>query len=152
FAMRRRYIAVPAASAAIAAAIAWWSPWSTPPDVIAGARQAFGTQREVHVLASLGIDPNGPAMRPITSGESIEVWYDPSRTRTHVVRRRGTKVTLDEVDDQFESPYVPSPALWEFVSGYRRDLAHGRFRTRSEMRVEGRRVLWLHSRTPSPGF
>src|SRR5262249_57754689 len=54
FAMRRRYIAVPAPSAAIAAAIAWWSPWSTPPDVIAGARQAFGTQREVHVLASLG--------------------------------------------------------------------------------------------------
>ena len=151
--MRRRHAALAVPLVAGALAIVWWaSPWSSTPDVISGARGAFGTQRVVHVLASVGVDPRGPAMRPINSGESIEVWYDASRGRTHVVLRRGTKVALDDVDRGLEpldvSPaaQVP-PALWEFVTGYRQALARHEYRAQGSGRVEGRRVLWLSAPT-----
>jgi hypothetical protein len=131
--------------------LVWWAPWSSAPHVITGARQAFGTGRVVHVLASLGIDPHGPAMRPITSDESIEVWYDPARRRTHVVLRRGTKVALDKVEAGFQPPDVPPLAnvpapLWEFVTGYRSILARGQYHIDSSDRIQGRRVFWLSAR------
>jgi hypothetical protein len=138
--------AVPVAAAALA--LVWWAPWSTGPDVIAHARQAFGSGREVHVLASTGIDPNGPAMRPITSGESVEVWYDASRKRSHEILRRGTKVVLDRVAT-VQPHELSAPAdvarLYEFVVGYRSGLADGEYRADGSARVEGRLVVWLRS-------
>jgi hypothetical protein len=89
-------------------------------------------------------------MRPIASSESIEVWYDPSHRRTHAVVRRGTKVTLDDVESVLP-PYVPPVAdaapLYEFITGYRPTLAHGGYRVDSSARIQGRRVFWLRSQT-----
>jgi hypothetical protein len=152
--MRRRYVAPALALAAGALGIIWWAPWSTSPEAIPRAREAFGTAREVHVLASVGVDPEGPAMRPLTSGESIEVWYDGVRHRTHVVVRRATKVALDVVDNGLEPPDVAPfgvpTLLWEFVTGYRPALTGGKYRVDRSAQIEGRRVLWLRAPTQPP--
>jgi hypothetical protein len=146
--MSRVYAALAVALVAGVAAIVWLATRSSTPDVISPARKVFGGGRVIHVLASLDIDPSGPAMRPITEDRSAEVWYDPSRRWTHVVLHRGTKVELDTVDKGLEPPSVPPvtgvpPALWEFVTGYRPALAHRGFRVCSSDRVQGRRVIWL---------
>ena len=106
----------------------------------------------VHVVATPDIDPHAPAMGPITSSKSVEVWYDASRQRTHTVLRRGTMVTLDSVEDILPPnvPPVGTPApLYEFVTGYRSALIHGMYRVQRSDRVEGRRVLWLTAPTVS---
>jgi hypothetical protein len=150
--MRRGHALLIVPLVAGAVLLVWGAPWSSPPDVIARARQAFGTQPVVHVLASLGVDPSGPAMRPITAGESLEVWYDARRRRSHVVMRRGTKIALDDIERDFEPAGVPPVAeaapVWRFVTGYRSALATGEYRVESSVRIEGRRVLWLTARTP----
>lgn len=156
--MRPRHGVLAVALAAVALAIVWRVSSSSPPDAIAHARQAFGTAPEVHVVASVGIDPNAPPMRPITSSESIEVWYEATRRRTHAVVRRGTTVTLDcgaECAEGLEPANVPPvaevpPLLWGFVTGYRSKLAAGRYHPAGSDRIEGRRVLWLSSPTLDP--
>jgi hypothetical protein len=142
----RRYAAVVVVLAAGALAIVWWGSSSAGTGVVTQARQAFGDRREVHVVASLGIDPHAPAMRPILSGEGMEVWYDTLRHRTHAVLRRGTRIVLDSVEDVLPA-YVPpveeATALYEFFSGYRPALAHGMYRASGSARIEGRQVVWL---------
>lgn len=110
----------------------------------------------VHVVALQDLDPNGPAMRPITSSETVELWYDASRGRTHLVLRRGTKVALDVVDHGLEPHGVApvanvSAGLWEFVTGYRSALADAGYALCGSARIEGRRVLWLCSQMPFDG-
>jgi hypothetical protein len=149
--MKRRLAALAIlVTGAAAFAIVWWGSSSSGTGVITRALRAFGNGRVVHVVASLNMDPRDPAMQPIGSSESIEVWYDTWRHRTHAVLRRGTKVVLDSVEDVLPS-YVPpvekAAPLYEFVSGYRQALASGNYRVEKSAQVEGRHVVWL---TASP--
>lgn len=146
--MRRTYPALAVPVVAGALALAWWSPWSSGPNAITRAREAFGTEPVVHVLAATGIDPRGPAMRPMTSGESIEVWYDASQPRTHTVVRRGTKVVLDRVEGVLPRhlpPVADAAPLYGFVTAYRSGLAEGSYHPAGTDRIQGRLVLWLRS-------
>ena len=144
--MKRRYaaLAMPVV-AGVAAAGWWWASWGSPVPVIARARQAFGTGPEVHVVATLDVDPGAPAMRPITSDEGIEVWYD-ERRGTHAVLRKGTAVKVDRVESLLP-PYIPpvpeATGLYEFITSYLPDLAARRYRSCSSSSVQGRRVIWL---------
>ena len=145
--MNRRSAALALLVAAAAAfAILWWGSTSSGTGVVTRALRAFGNGRVVHVVASPGIDPRAPAMQPIGSSKSIEVWYDTARHRTHAVVRRGTKAVLDSVEDVLPS-YVPpveeAAALYEFVSGYRPALARGEYRVEGSAQVDGRHVIWL---------
>jgi len=138
--MRRGYtlLAVPLVAGALA--LVWWAPWSSSPDPVTRAREAFGTRPVVHVVA------RGAAG---FSGDEIEAWYQTSRRRLHVVVRRGSKVVVDDLAESSCCPYTMGfaspPTLEEFVTSYRSDLAEQRFRVEGAARIEGRRVLWLES-------
>jgi hypothetical protein len=141
--MKRRYAAVALIVVAAAAfAIVWRATSSSGTPVTTRARQAFGNGRVVHVVASMGIDPGAPAMQPIGSNETIEVWYDTLRRRMHAVLHRGTRVVLDSVREG--PPQVAASApLYEFVSGYRPALDRGDYEVEGSAQVEGRHVIWL---------
>ena len=144
--MRRGYAVLVVPLVAGALALVWWAPWSSGPDVIARARAAFGTEPVVHVVGR-----NAPGVRVLVRNSGVEVWYEPSARRAHVVTRHNGTVVGDlvaVVPVGVNVDAIASPAtLADFVTHYRPNLVRRSFRVGRTERIQGRRVLWLRSPT-----
>jgi len=132
-------LAVPLVAGALA--VVWWAPWSSSPDPVTRAREAFGSQRVVHVVARSSAHRSvSPLRTDMTVGE-IEVWYDDVRDRIHTVERHNGLTKTDHI-----CPAGPAlTPLLAFVLRYRADLARGRLRPAGRDNVQRRPVIWLRS-------
>ncbi len=138
--MRRRIALLSVPVVASALALAWWAPWSSPPDPVARARAAFGDQRVVHVVTRPTTLRSTP-LRPLMTVQGEELWYDRSRNRIHVLAGRRGALHTDRVG---QPGPATTPAL-AFVLHYRSDLADGRLRDGGRAVVQNRSVIWLQS-------
>jgi hypothetical protein len=139
--MTRGYamLAVPLVAGVLA--VVWWAPWSSSPDPVARAREAFGSRRVVHVVGRPSTPRSvSPLRTDMTVGE-MEVWYDGVRDRIHTVEQHNGLTKTDRV-----GPAGPAlTPLLAFVLRYRADLAGGRMRSARRDSVQKRPVIWLRS-------
>ena len=136
-------LAVPLVSGALA--LVWWAPWSSSPDPVARAREAFGNRPVVHIVAQLNIGLGASATRPVVGKDVVEMWYDGSRQRLHVFERRDGRVTADLATPS--GRLRRTRALVVFALKYRLELADGALRNAGADIVQNRHVVWLRSPT-----
>ncbi len=138
--MKRGYALLGLPVVAGVLALVWWAPWSSSPDPVARAREAFGSQRVVHVVTRPTTLRSTP-LRPLMTAQGDDVWYDRSRGRIHIVSKREGPVRIDRVG-------APGPATTPtlaFVLHYRSDLRDGTLHDAGRDVVQNRAVIWLRS-------
>jgi len=159
---RLPWIASTAAAVAAAVAVALLAPWSGGgAPTLARALAALGKEPVIHLIARTPL--TGAARHPAEL--QTETWYDSVHRLLHtIVRRNGSVVedvlisrvvtirpsgTTRTLPRAHVSPPLIEPALADFATRYRSDLASGRARVVSRGSAGGRPVVWLAFARPA---